>query len=422
MSRYLLQVIILCLLSLVAVVMLSPPPAEKLELALSTMPAQEALAELDRVYAAGDRNPNLLMKRAELSLENADIAAARESLLSLAELQPHAVLAQERLATVARELGDLPTAVGHLAQAYALDPTPRRMGELAAAYRLLGRVEDERRLLDSVEPFALPPRLAQRLLELLRTRGEPAAMEVLLRARSELPAARRTHERGQLAELLIGSGRSAEAAATAAAWFIAEGDAGSLRTVTEALLRRGEVNAAEALSVVCLEADRDKAHVVIGAFAGAGYGARARSLLAEWLGERHRIDADAQAALLSYARQLNDYAVPLALMRLNGDETFTPDFILGVIKGSYRRFGRAALGGVLAHATPRVLASDPLFAAELALDLSRHSIAARYLLIASARIGLEPWQRARIAELTSRLQPPALRLQIAKSLLRESNA
>ena len=78
MSRYLAPVLALCILSLLAVVLLSPSPTEKLELSLSTMSAPRSLAALNRYYDQGGRDPNLLLKRADLALEAADPAAAIE--------------------------------------------------------------------------------------------------------------------------------------------------------------------------------------------------------------------------------------------------------------------------------------------------------------------------------------------------------
>jgi hypothetical protein len=246
-------------------------------------------------------------------------------------------------------------------------------------------------------------------------------MEVLLRARIDLPAARRRQARARLADLLVGSGRAEETAALAASWLAADQDSESLRAATDALLRRGEVDAALVLSDVCLDIDPDAGHVVIGSFAKAGYGASARLLIAEWLEGRPVIGPSDQAALLAYASQLNDYSIPLALLRGGGPGAFGPDFILGVIRGVYRRFGLAGVDGLLKYARPRVLAEDPLFAAELAMALGQHRTAASYLLLASARVDLDAGHRARLAELTGQLRPPALRLDIARRLLAQSN-
>lgn len=420
MSSYVLQVIALCILSSLAVVMLSPSPAEKLELELSTMPAKDALAELDRAYSQGERNPNLVVKRAELSLEDADIASARESLESLADQPEHAVLAQELLARHARELGDLRTATTHLAKAYELAPSQERLQTLATSFRLLRRTDDEERLLVSADPSHLPVQLVSRLLELLLTRGDVKAAETVLRARLDMPPEQRGHARAMLAELMIGSQRANDAAVLAAKWLSEDGDAESLARVTSDLLRRGFVDQARTVATVCLDAGLGGAHATIAAFSVAGHGSIARELLGDWLHGRTRLSASEQAALLSYTKTMNDFSAALALLRRAGPEAFDPSFVLGVIEGTYRRFGGAALTELLPYLKPEILKGNPLLAAEMSLSLGQHIAAARYLVLARAE-KLERWDEQVLAKLAQRLKPAELRFRIARYVVDASN-
>ena len=86
MARYLSLVIGLCILSLVAVVLLSASPEEKLELSLSRLPPNDALIRLNEVFRNGDRTPNLLMRRAELLSATGAFDEARDTLEKLAEV------------------------------------------------------------------------------------------------------------------------------------------------------------------------------------------------------------------------------------------------------------------------------------------------------------------------------------------------
>ena len=421
MSRYLVPVLALCILSSLAVVMLSPSPAEELELSLGARSAPEALAALNRVYAEGGRDPNLLLKRADLSLEAGDLAGARETLESLAELPPHALLAEERLAQAARELGDLDTAATHLAKAYELAPSSTRLIALATSLRLLRRLHEEEQLLLSLDPAQLPDQLAMRLLELQRTRGNLQASEGLLRARIGLPPKQRGDARTMLASLLIGSGRANEAAIMAAEWYSADGDTDSLTRVMTDLLSRGFVREARALATACLESGRDGAHVTISVFAVAGHGTIARALLGDWLGGRTTLTAAEQAALLSYMRTMNDFSAALTLIRRSGAEAFEPSFVLGAVKGAYRRFGGAAVNALLPDLKSDILKTDPLFAAELSLTYGQYVAAARYLASAAAK-GLEPGEQQAFVELAHHLESVAPQLQVTQRLarLRES--
>ncbi len=418
MSRYLAPVLALCILSSLAVFMLSPSPAEELELSLSTMSPTKALEALNRAYAEGGRDPNLLLKRADLSLEAGNLSGARASLESLAELPPHALLAEERLARVARELGDLDTAATHLANAYKLAPSSTRLTALATSLRLLRRIDEEEQLLLSLDPAQLTDRLAMRLLELERTRGDLRASEGLLRARISLPPKQRGNARPMFAELLIGSERADEAAIMAADWYAADGDTYSLARVTGALLRRGFVREARALATACLESNRDgEAHVTIPVFALAGHGTVARALLRVWLSGRATLTAAEQAVLLSYMTTMNDFSAALALIRRSGAEAFEPSFVLGAVKGETGRFGRAALLALLPDLKTDILTTDPLFAAEVSLIYGQHLAAARYIAIAAAK-ELQPDEQRAVVELARRLDSVAPQLRITQRLAR----
>jgi len=256
-----------------------------------------------------------------------------------------------------------------------------------------------------------------RLLELERTRGDLHASEGLLRARIGLPPKHRGAARTMLAELLIGDGRADDAAVITAEWYSADGDTDSLTRVTAYLLGRGFVREARALATACLESDPDRAHVTIPVFAIAGHGAIARALLRDWLGGRTTLTAAEQVALLSYMRTMNDFSAALALIRHSGAEAFEPSFVLGAVKGEYRRFGGAALNAFLPDLKPDILKTDALFAAQISLLYGQHVAAARYIALAAAK-GLALGEQQAFVKLAHRLESVAPQLRITQQLAR----
>ncbi len=391
MMRYLTLVIGLCLLSLVAVVLLSPSPEERLERALSRLSPASALDELNRMYAGGNRTPSLLLRRSELLMANGAVTEAERTLETLADDPGNAVLGNDALARLELELGAVTDAAEHLARAQAIDPTPERLDRLARLYELARRGDAERALLEGADARGLLDRSARRLLEIDLERGDMAAAERLLRVRADVAGEARAEMRGALVELLIGSDRADEATTLAVRWLARDRDTAALALAVERLIERGFVDHADALASAAVAQGLPGAHVVIPVFATAGHGVEARALLRDWLAIHPRPDRQEAAALLDYSKRMNDFTAVERLLLRGAPGDFDPGFVLGVVKGAYYRFGAPALPGLRRFLTPEVLASDPLFAAELALALRDSRGATRYLVLAAGE-DLAPWQ------------------------------
>jgi len=391
MLRYLLLVLGLGLLCLAAVVLLSPSPEERLDRALSRLSPQSALAELDRMYGQGDRTPNLLLRRSELLMAAGDVTEARRTLEDLAASPANAVLGNDRLAQLELELGDADDAAIHLARADALAPDPERLDRLARLYELGRRTDTELGLLEGADAATLTDRSARRLLELELERGDMAAAERLLRIRAETAGDARAEMRGMLVELLIGSDRADEAALMTVGWLAGDRDTAALGLAVERLIERGFVDRAEVLAHAAVASGLSGAHVVIPVFAVAGHGVEARALMRDWLAGHPRPDAAECAALLDYAKTMNDFTAVEGLLRHGAPADFDPAFVVGVLKGAYYRFGAPALPEFRRYLTPEVLSADPLFAAEIELARRDPVDATRYLVLAAGQ-ELAPWQ------------------------------
>ncbi|MFO1144213.1 MAG: hypothetical protein U1E59_17910 [Amaricoccus sp.] len=391
MVRYLLLVVGLGLLCLVAVVLLSPSPEERLDRALSRLSPQSALAELDRMYEQGDRTPNLLLRRSELLMATGDVAEARRTLEDLAASPENAVLGNDQLAQLDVELGDADDAAIHLARAYALAPDPEQLDRLARLHELARRTDAELGLLEGANAATLTDRSARRMLELELERGDMAAAERLLRIRAETPGDSRAEMRGMLAELLIGSDRADEATLMTVGWLARDEDSTALGLAVERLIERGFIENAEVLARAAVASGVSAAHVVIPVFSIAGHGVEARALMRDWLAGHPRPDAAECAALLDYAKTMNDFSAVEGLLRRGEPADFDPAFVVGVLKGAYYRFGAAALPEFRRYLAPEVLSADPLFAAEIELAERDPADATRYLVLAAGQ-ELAPWQ------------------------------
>ena len=245
MTRCISLVLGLCLLSLIAVVLLSASPEEKLERSLSRLQSADSLNELNRVYGAGDRTPNLLIRRAELLLAKGEVDEAKRTYEALASISETELLARNAMAEAAINLGDIPAAVAQLKEAHALDPSPESLDRLARLYELTRDTDAERGILLTATPDTLSDRSARRLLDLSILEGSMGAAETLLRARAEVASPARSQMRGYLAELLVGSDRADEAATLGAEWFGRNHNSVALSLTVSRLIERGFVDPAE---------------------------------------------------------------------------------------------------------------------------------------------------------------------------------
>jgi tetratricopeptide (TPR) repeat protein len=369
------------------------------------------LDELNRTYLAGDRTPNLLVRRAELLLSSGDVEEARRTYQTLARIPEAELLAREAMSEAEANLGDLAAAAEQLEAAYGLDPTPERLDRLVRYHELSRRTDLELALLVGLEPEDLTDHAARRLLELLVARADMEAVEVLLRSRAELATPDRATMRGALADLLVGSDRAEEAAERAARWFGRDSDAGSLARTVERLIERGFIGHARALSDVATESGVPGAHTVIPAFAAAGHGLIARTLLHEWLTATAALDADDQMALLAYSKTMNDFGEARALLRTGDVDDFVPEFVVEVLKADYFRFGPTSLADFRRYLVPEILDKEPIFAADLMLGQRRSRDAVRYLALA-ASLDLQPWEREAWSEIVERITPFSLRRRL----------
>lgn len=281
----------------------------------------------------------------------------------------------------------------------------------------LGRQADaELALLQGAQPGDLTDRSAARLLELLVARGDMKSAEQLLRARAELATPARSAMRGGLAELLIGAERTNEATTLAASWFERNKDASALAVTVERLLERGVVDQARVLAEVALASGLPGAHAVIPSFAITGHNMLARALLRDWLDQNPKLDAEGEMKLLDYSRIMNDFSEAQAFMRRSRPERLEPEFVIGVLKGSYFRFGLASLAGFRRYLSPSILDKDPLFAAEIMLASQRLSEAEKYLSAAAQR-RLEPWEEDVWGRLVARVNPSTARIRLLQTRL-----
>jgi hypothetical protein len=147
----------------------------------------------------------------------------------------------------------------------------------------------------------------------------------------------------------------------------------------------------------------------------------ARALMRDWLDQNPKLDAEGQMKLLDYSRIMNDFSEAQAFLRRDRPERLEPQFIIGVLKGNYFRFGPASLAESRHYLLPHALDADPLFAAEIMLASQHLSEAVKYLSAAAQR-HLEPWEEDAWGRLVARVNPSTARIRLLQTRLAHTSS
>jgi len=379
MRRQACYVIALCLVATAAALALRPSPSVRLQAVVERMPPAAALAWLKREHGAASEEPAILATQAGLALDLGDATMAIAALRRLARLTAHRPYAEDRLAEITADIGNLRASADHRLAAYEAAPNAARLVAALTALRLLRDREREADLLRAADPSLLPPELAKRHLRILLDAGDVAAAEALLRARQAMPPATSGDARVQLADLLIGTGRAGEAIELARGWLKQEADVGSFVGVVDRLMRRDRAREAVDVAAAAVADGLASAPLAIPRFAASHHGWLARVLMETWLAGRVRLEEHEQDVVEDYLEARGDVTPVLALLHRARPATLRPSLRLRIIGTAYQRFGVAVLARYRSWLTPAVLASDHIMAAELLIALGDGAEAARQL-------------------------------------------
>ena len=284
MQRYALALATICALAIGAILMLRPEPAVELEVQLSRMAPEAALAQLD---ASGDdtaRSQNLRLMHARLAAAGGDLDTAERAYLDVIETGGPTTAVLDELSDVAALSGDLAAAAAFRARAEALGPNPERRQTLGYWYRLIGDTTKERELLASYRPDRLTAFERERLAGLYIAGGEIEAFRGMLQVMSETGGEDALAARRQMLELSIEAGEPDAASAMTLDWFAAAPDDGDgLEASLRTLVGRGALDQAVTLATRAIETNPEIGAVPATVFINTGHGGIGRRLQALWL-------------------------------------------------------------------------------------------------------------------------------------------
>jgi hypothetical protein len=385
MRRAFLAPFTICALAGAGALFLKPSPADRFDAALERLPAAEARARLDRLFAEGELTPRLMLRRADLALAAGDHATAAAMLEALEAQPDHAAVAMRRLVDLEIARGDPVAAIRSLEALQAAEPQPERLAQLVLWARLL-RDGREAALLRAIPPDRLSPLQAERLVQLLRVGGDRDALQSLLEALAERPGPSASVHRRRLAELRIAAGEAEAVAAGALRRYGDDLDAAALAAVVDRLLdseaRRhgdalvdqaaaGRPEAAPALADALIAVGRPETAaraLMVYAAAGPSYG-------------------PGQIALLESCKRLSDFAPVRRMLRGAEPGDIEPVAMGRIAVALALRDGPATLLGLRAHLTENVLDRSPAAAAAWALAREQPAAAIASLAEAAAAGG-----------------------------------
>jgi tetratricopeptide (TPR) repeat protein len=271
----------------------------------------QIIALLEPRLAQGKVDPGLLATLGRSYAEIGNYQRATELLLRYAALRPGDADAYARLADLYKAAGDVNRQMAMLERHIAIAPTPSRAMQLAVLYRQEDQADAELALLSRFEnQLTVESGLLLRLAERLAGTGNrDRAIRVLTRSEGASGPARNDRERLFWAELLVQSGRSAEAVRLGRHWIVQWHEA----WLADRLLRIFAVNApvgdaselADAVAVLHPEVRFFLVHEL------ATMGARsvARHLLESWVTANPSPSMDEIAGFLTACREQDAPAI-----------------------------------------------------------------------------------------------------------------
>ena len=184
----------------------------------------QIIAQLEPRLAQDGQDPNLLATLARAYADLGDAPRATALLERYVALRPGDADAYGRLAGLYGTVGEAARQRDALERSVELAPKLPRIAELAALYRSLGKVDEERALLTAFEPdLTVRSGLLLRLAQLYVDKGETLrAVTVLSRAdviQAVPKGVRNDEERLLLATLLAETGQGAEAVRFGKVWI-----------------------------------------------------------------------------------------------------------------------------------------------------------------------------------------------------------
>jgi tetratricopeptide (TPR) repeat protein len=346
----------------------------------------EAAARLaNALYDRGDRRNALLGRVFELNHAVGDAARADRALREYLAGSPNSARTLRKAAEFFELEQDLDGAISAWNQLLKLVPTAAVVDKLARLYRLHGRFDDERQLLQA-HRTRLDGELLTRLGGLLGQKGEVLEAIAALRIADDTQPDQFEHYGGLLFDLLMRAGAAGEAARRAQRWASQSSDIYARIPMVLRLAEDGHSAQAIALAGIAnagagISGDQAR-HAAVWALMERGYLGLAGDLL-ETLSDASvtRATRSAIAGYIERAVAEGRYGDVLArsLRLVTAATDHQQRNGLLIASALFDRWGLPGLGPLRAYLTPERAMLEPLFAAKVALAERQPGLASSYL-------------------------------------------
>jgi tetratricopeptide (TPR) repeat protein len=331
----------------------------------------QIISLLEPQLARGENDPALLATLGRAYAEIGNYRRATELLERYTALRPDDSEAYGRLADLYKSAGDATRRVAMLKHSIAITPRLSRAVELAGLYREEQQSDDELALLSRFSSeLTLESGLLLRLAELHAGIGDrDGAIRVLMRPEvvaTPVRPTRNADERLFLADLLVQSGRSAEAVQLGKQWIVQWHEPWLADRLLRSVVRQAPVADASELGDAVAVLHPEIRLFLVHGLAHMGAIPVARHLLETWIDATPSPSMNEIAAFLSACRDQDE---PAVVWRTFGEVLSRPlsnELITRFTEALAAEFGIGALAPYWSSLPPAVTENRPLLAARLA--------------------------------------------------------
>jgi tetratricopeptide (TPR) repeat protein len=354
-----------------AAVLMAPRRDEWLAIMQDEDKQAQIIALLEPRLAHGENDPTLLATLGRSYAEIGNYRRATELLGRYIALRPNDGEAYARLADLYKRAGDTTTQIAMLEHSIGLTPKLSRVAELADLYHQEHQGDKEFALLSRFEAdLTVDSGLLLRLAELHAGTGDrEGAVRVLTRGEvlsAPVQPARNANERIFLAEMLVESGRSAEAVRLGKQWLLQWHEPWLADRLLRSVAVRAPVADASELADAVAVLHPEVRFFLVQGLAKMGAGSVARHLLETWVKANPAPSMNEIAAFLSACRDQDE---PGIVWQTFGEVLRGPssnDLITHFSEAIAAEFGIGALAPFWTSLPLAVTEGRPLLAARLA--------------------------------------------------------
>ncbi len=405
MRRHIVLIVVVGIAVLVAGYLLVPRLEEHVTMLTRDGLYDTAARELSALRESGDRRPPILMQIHLLHERQGDRVRALKALEDYVAVRPRDISALEKRAELLLQAGQLERYLEALSDLVAMRPSSDRLNLLLALYRLHGRFDAELTLMRAhAGSKYLGHSQLERFGAILAERGDWAAAERWLERANQIAPPNDSSGRLLLFDVLVQRGRAAVAFRLARHWIPEWRSAYLSAKLILRMAQAGLDAEAAALAQLCLDVMPDATFDIVGVLTSRGHATVSQQMLAHWSARTAKPSGDqlrsyvyasvragnSQRPFLKLAQLVRNGAAPVMQARLAEELAYA--------------YGFAALAPLRSLLSTDVLATRPLFSAELAIfEGSPHL--ARWLVIKLDPTNLSPEERLAWLMILRKVEP-----------------